>query len=346
MRQNILTSDIEKYLDSIFDGVYIVDPDRNILFWNRGAEEMTGYSRAEVIGKSCKDDILNHIDENGKLLCTGSCPILKVFATAEPQRAKVYPLHRNGKRFPVETHISAIKDERGNVVASIEVFRDISDSENYRILQEKFQRLIQRYVSTATFEEVKQLATSNKSSETKMRELTILYMDVVGFTSYTEQYGAQEAISMLNELFGICDVITRETLGDIDKFVGDALMATFIDANDAVLAADRIMNSALPMLNQQRIENNKKPIQIRIGINSGQVLQGDIGTKDRSDLTVIGDVVNTASRIEKAADPGMIYISESTASRLSFEIYRQFEPAGSMQLRGKEAPLQLFRMTV
>ncbi len=344
MDKSIITKEIEYYLDSIFDGVYIVDPDRKILFWNRGAEQITGYKREEVIGRSCKDGILNHIDGDGNLLCTGDCPILKVFDTAEPQLAKVYPLHRNGNRFPVETHISAITDENGNVIASIEVFRDITAVEEYRILQEKFKRLIQRYVSAATFEEVRQLAANEKVSETIVRDMTILYMDVVGFTSYTEEHGAQEAVSMLNDLFGVCDVITREAMGDIDKFVGDALMATFIDANDAVTAADRIVNLALPKLNQSRIENEKQPIRIRIGINSGNVLQGDIGTKERSDLTVIGDVVNVASRIEKAAEPGMIYISESTASRLNFDLYQQFEQAGSIQLRGKTSPMKLYRM--
>ncbi len=344
MEKAIITKEIEKYLDSIFDGVYIVDPDRKILFWNRGAEEITGYKREEVVGRSCRDGILNHIDEDGNLLCVGNCPIVKVFETSEPQRAKVYPLHRNGKRFPVETHISPIYDDDGSIVASIEVFRDISAVEDYRILQEKFKKLIQRYVSATTFEEVKQLAANDRIAQTKVRDMTILYMDVVGFTSYTELNGAEEAIAMLNELFGICDVITREALGDIDKFVGDALMATFIDANDAINAADKIMNQALPELNRIRNENGKQPIHIRIGINSGNVLQGDIGTKDRSDLTVIGDVVNTASRIEKAAKPGMIYISESTASRLKSDIFRQFAPAGSIQLRGKKTPMQLFRM--
>ncbi len=344
MEHQFLSECAMNLLDSIFDGVYIVDPDRKIIFWNKGAEQITGYKREEVMGFSCKDDILNHIDGDGNLLCTGRCPIVKVFETGEAQTAKVYPLHRDGKRFPVKTHISAIRNEQGEIVASIEVFRDISAEEDYRILQEKFQRLIQRYVSAATYEEVRHLASSNSLTTTKVRELTIMYLDVVGFTTFTEQNTSEEAVQMLNDLFGVCDVITRESLGDIDKFVGDALMATFIDANDAVTAADRILNLALPELNLQRKKQGKEAIHIRIGINSGSVLQGDIGTKERSDLTVIGDVVNTASRIEKAADTDCLFISESTASRLNMDIYRQFEPAGVIQLRGKERFIQLFRM--
>ena len=73
-------SSLVAMLDSLFDGIYVTDRKRNILFWNRGAEQITGYAREEVLGRSCRDDILNHIDEKGVLLCRNHCPLVTTLA--------------------------------------------------------------------------------------------------------------------------------------------------------------------------------------------------------------------------------------------------------------------------
>jgi len=337
------TSELAKALNSLYDGVYVVDPQRNILFWNKAAEQMTGYSAAEVLGKSCKDDILNHIDEDGILLCRGACPLLKAISCAGTSRAKVYPKSKSGKRFPVETHVSTVKDESGTVVAAIEVFRDISLQEEHRIMQEKFNSLIRKYVSTATLSDIEgRIGGSATSGRTRILDLSVMYMDVVNFTGFSEVNSPEATVRLLNDLFGVCDVITRECFGDIDKFIGDALMAVFNDANDAVRSAIRILEVGIPELNRIRRENNETEIAVRIGINSGLVLQGDVGTLDRKDLTVIGDAVNTAARIEKASMPNRLMISEATYSRLNSTFCDQFAFHHDVELRGKTEPIKLF----
>jgi PAS domain S-box-containing protein len=309
------SSVLSTVLDSIFDGVYIVDQERRILFWNRAAEEITGHRREDVMGRCCHDSMLNHIDEHGTMLCFSACPLARSIQTGESIRAKVYPLHRDGRRFPVRTHIGAIRDERGDIIAGIEVFRDISNEEEFRLLQEKFNGLIKRYVSTATMEEVMDHLQGSAQGHARVRELTVLYLDVVGFTSFSERNAPAVVATMLNELFGVCEVITRECHGDIDKFIGDAIMAVFIDANDAVAAGRKVL-SALVRLNATRRARELEGVRIRVGINSGSVIQGEIGTSSRKDVTVIGDVVNTAARIESVTDPMRVGISEATFARL------------------------------
>lgn len=337
-------SQLAKAFNSLYDGVYVVNPQRQILFWNKAAEEMTGYSAAEVAGKSCKDDILNHIDENGVLLCRSHCPIVKSFVCKCSTSAKVYPKTKSGKRFPVETHISLVYDDAGKAVAAIEVFRDISSQEDYRIMQEKFNSIIRKYVSSTTYSEVLDRVQSDSSAALpRILDLSILYLDVVDFTGFSEKNSPEAVVKLLNDLFGICDVITRECFGDIDKFIGDAIMATFNDANDAIRSAEKILNTGIPELNRQRIERNEMPLSIRIGINSGLVLQGDIGTIDRKDLTVIGDAVNTAARVESAAPADSLIISEATLSRLNEENYAKFEFFESVELKGKSEEIKLFK---
>jgi PAS domain S-box-containing protein len=336
-------SELARALNSLYDGVYVVDPQRRILFWNQAAEAMTGYSAAEVLGKSCKDDILNHIDENGILLCRGACPIVKAIACAGTSSAKVYPKTKLGRRFPVETHVSTVKDDNGEVVAAIEVFRDITHQEEYRIIQEKFNGLIRKYVSTATYSDIQsRIAGTSQSGQTRILDLTVLYLDVVNFTGFAEKNSPEATVRLLNDLFGICDVITRECFGDIDKFIGDAIMAVFNDANDAVRSAIRILETGIPELNKLRADNNESSIAIRIGINSGLVLQGDVGTLDRKDLTVIGDTVNIAARIEKSSLPNRLMISEATLARLEEKQYKQFIFHHEVELKGKSEPIKLY----
>ena len=336
-------SQLARTLNSLYDGVYVVNPDRVILFWNKAAEEMTGYSATEVLGHSCKDDILNHIDENGILLCHSACPIVKAIAGKCSIQAKVYPKSKSGRRFPVETHVSIVQDEKGEVIAAIEVFRDITHQEEYRIMQEKFNGLIRKYVSTTTYSDIQNRIQDNvQINVPRILDLTVLYLDVVNFTGFSEHKQPKEVVRLLNDLFGICDVITRECYGDIDKFIGDAIMAVFHDANDAVRSAMRILDIGIPELNLVRFEESKSPIAIRIGINSGLVLQGDVGTMDRKDLTVIGDTVNTAARIEKSSLPNRLMISEATYARLSPELSQNFSFHQDYELRGKAEPIKLF----
>jgi len=332
-------------LDSLFDGVYIVDRHRNILFWNRGAEEMTGYTAEEVTGRCCGAGILNHIDENGYLLCRRGCPVRRTIENGERVEAKLYPLRKSGERFPVRTHMAPIRDADGHTIAAIEVFRDISHEEDFRILQEKFNQIVQRYVSRTTFEEMLVQAQSGGESQAQIRDLTILYLDIVGFTPLSERHTPQEVVMILNSVFGMCDVITRERHGDIDKFIGDAMMAVFLDANDAVSAADQLLREALAHYNRTRAEEGQEPIRVRIGINSGTVLQGDIGSAERKDLTVIGDVVNTAQRIESICAPNSMLLSEASLARLNPETACLFTLEGDVAVKGKETRIRVFRPT-
>lgn len=331
---------IQLLLDTIFDAIYIVDTSRTIKYWNKGAEDITGFSRKEVLGKKCADNILCHIDESGKLLCKTQCPLVQSMLSDSKVSEKVYPQHKNKHRFPTLTNISPIKDDDGNIVGAIEVFRDISKEEDFRILQEKFNRLVQKYISNTTYSEIKSQLNYSKSEANSIKELSILYLDIIDFTTISELLLPNEVAALLNELFGICDVITRESHGDIDKFIGDSIMATFIDANDAVFAAQNIM-SALTHFNVERNQNHEDEVKIRIGINTGSVIQVEVGTKDRKDFTVIGDTVNTASRIESISEPNSIFISESTLMKLNTK--DSYQLVGEKHLKGKGQKIKVYK---
>lgn len=121
----LLVSDV---LDSIEEGVYLTDTNRQIIFWNKAAERITGWLADEVIGRACYDDILIHEDQDGRAICGEEhCPLHRAIITDSPSLTAVlvYAKAKNGTRVPVEVSVSPVHDERGTVVGGVEVFRDV-----------------------------------------------------------------------------------------------------------------------------------------------------------------------------------------------------------------------------
>jgi phosphoserine phosphatase RsbU/P len=118
-------------LQCINDGLYVVDTDRRILYWSPSAERITGWSSQEVVGHRCKDDILCHIDKDGRLLCGDEfCPLHRCMVTDTRSSSPiiVFSRRKSGGHIAVEVSVAPIHDEQGRVVGGVETFRDFSDS--------------------------------------------------------------------------------------------------------------------------------------------------------------------------------------------------------------------------
>jgi PAS domain S-box-containing protein len=122
-------------LDHTGDGIYVVDLDCRILYWNRPAEEITGWKAEDVLGRRCRDDILIHVDRAGERLCEpGRCPLHRAMATDQTTRTPVvvYAQTKSGGRVPVAVSVAPLRDELGNIIGGVEVFRDETENEVYR----------------------------------------------------------------------------------------------------------------------------------------------------------------------------------------------------------------------
>ncbi len=133
--------DFRELLDQLYDGVYMVDRERRITFWNRTAERLTGYSAGEMIGGFCHDNLLNHVDAQGNSLCEGRCPLVKATEEGVPIEDEVYLHHKQGHRIPVAVRISPLRDKGGNIVGSVELFEDLSEKTGIRLQLEELRRL-------------------------------------------------------------------------------------------------------------------------------------------------------------------------------------------------------------
>ena len=110
----------KEILNSLQDGIYYLDRDRVITYWNRGAEKITGYPAEHVVGKSCRDNLLNHVNEQGQVLCNTHCPMAATMQDGKPREAYVYFHHAEGHRVPVLMRAVPIRDESGTIVGAVE----------------------------------------------------------------------------------------------------------------------------------------------------------------------------------------------------------------------------------
>ncbi len=117
-------------LDSLYDGVYMVDHNRRIVYWNRGAERLSGYKAEEIVGKNCADNFLRHVDAAGHQLCKGLCPLARTLRDGESREDTVYLHHKQGHRMPISVRIAPLHDESGEITGAVEVFTDITAREN------------------------------------------------------------------------------------------------------------------------------------------------------------------------------------------------------------------------
>lgn len=128
-------------VDRSGDGVYIMDTDRRIVYWNRGAEEISGYSAGDAVGRHCRDNLLVHVDTDARPLCLGACPALDAMRRDAVVEGDVFLHHRDGHRVPIRVRVAPLKAPDGTVVGGVEVFRDNREGVAARSRIEELERL-------------------------------------------------------------------------------------------------------------------------------------------------------------------------------------------------------------
>ena len=185
-----------------------------------------------------------------------------------------------------------------------------------------------------------------KQGGDQLPDCTVFNSDIRGFTRMSDGTAPQMIVDMLNEYFELMVDVLFKYEGTLDKFMGDGIMALFgapvphpDDPIRSVRAALEMMD-VLGTLNRKRISRDEAPLAIGIGIHTGPLVAGYIGSPKALSYTVIGDTANTSARLCGVAEPGQIIVSESTVARLAnrFEL-AELPPA---KLKGKERPLRVY----
>ncbi len=223
--------------------------------------------------------------------------------------------------------------------SSADEFGDMAGRFNEMARSLKEKSLLSRYVSRATLDMVRNSADDGMSFRLPVRKIrTILFSDIRGFTSFSESRTPEFVIDTLNRLLDIQAAAILDCGGEIDKFIGDEIMASFEGARRAILCALKIQRLLGP-----RAEAFGG-LRVGIGICEGAVVEGDVGVETRKDFTLIGDAVNTAARLESAAAPGEILVPSSILAdpRMAIFVARR---KGECRLKGKKYPLEVSSVT-
>lgn len=179
-------------LDEMYDGVYLVDRQRRIRFWNRGAERLSGYASADVLGTACSDNLLMHVNSAGESLCLTGCPLAATMDDGVPREAEAYLHHRDGHRVPVLVRTSPIRDARGVIIGGVEVFDDNSARTSMRQEIESLRSLAlvdaltgvgnRRYVDIT-------LASRHDELERYGWAFGVLLFDIDHFKAFNDRFG-------------------------------------------------------------------------------------------------------------------------------------------------------------
>ena len=221
---------------------------------------------------------------------------------------------------------------------------------NQKILaEEKKRERLGRFLSPQVTSRI--LATSDSQGAAlgvpEVKEVSILFADIVGFTTMSEKMSPSQVALVLNDYLSRMTEVIFKYEGTLDKYIGDAIMAVFGAPLDMPDHAFRAIKTALEM--QERLaefnaDHKEGPhLRIRIGINSGKAVAGEIGSVNKKEYTVLGDTVNIASRLESSvAKPGMLVIGENTHRMVA----GQFEcrSLGSFTLKGREREVSVFEV--
>ena len=324
----------EGMLESMSNGVITLNEDGKIITCNTAGMKIMKVSESEILNRKVEEFFSG----------ANAWVLEKTERVGKTQTQDVImdaDLMFGGAKLSVNLTILPLASVEKKKLGTMIVIEDISS-------EKRMKSTMSRYIDPALTDQIMDCTEDFMGG--KNITATILFSDIRGFTTLTEELGAQGTVALLNEYFTLMvDCIQKEG-GILDKFIGDAIMAAFgipfahnDDEDRAVRTAIQMVKS-LNVWNRERISEGKKPVRIGIGLNTDSIVSGNIGSPKRTDYTVIGDGVNLASRLESACKQyySAILISDNTYSKLK-GTYR-LRKVDRVVVKGKTEPVSIYEV--
>ena len=269
----------EKLLDSLFDGVYYVDAQKHITFWNKGAERITGYTKGEVMGSCCASNILRHIDDNGRELCIQGCPISDTLTNGTVHESEVFLHHKRGHRVPVAVRVTPVYDDQGNVIGAIEVFTDNSSSidilnEMEELKKEAYQDPLtgvgnRRYGEMMLSTRLYELATHGTS-------FGILFFDIDHFKQFNDNYGHKTGDNVL-VMVGKSISSTLRKWDVVSRWGGEEFVIILPDISSRLV--NKIAERIRLLIEHSFIMVGEEKIKVTVSMGATMALTNDTSEK-------------------------------------------------------------------
>lgn len=236
-------------------------------------------------------------------------------------------------------------DEIGRVLTAFQKMANGMEAKRH------VEKALSRYLSPSIAEKV--ISSQGENTLGGVRsEGSVLFCDIVGFTELSELLELEDVADLLNEFFHYFAAAANSCHGTVDKFIGDCIMIVFgIPNHDEhhgfhALTSAVLMQLVAERINSRRAVKGENTIQFRIGINSGVMYEGNLGSDERMQYTVVGDTVNVASRICSLANPGGVLLTSEAASQPGVGAFVRATEQGSIKVRGRKSPVIAYRADI
>jgi PAS domain S-box-containing protein len=342
--------DILKVLfEHSFNSIAITDahlefPGPKFVYVNPAFTKKTGYSLEELKDKTPR--ILQGKETNRELLkeLKSKCQKGEFF------QGSTVNYKKDGTKYYVEWNISPIKNDQGEITHYISMQRDITSEVEYKRLLEDLSHKLSFYISPQIYDSIYQ-GKQDVSVKSIRKNLTIFFSDLVNFTEMTESLEPEVLSDIVNSYLDEMVKIALKYNATIDKFIGDAVMIFFGDPISQGREQDALECIKMALEMRQKVQDMhplwiekglEKPLEVRMGISTGEVTVGNFGSSHRVDYTILGEHVNLASRIEGQANPNTIFISQSTYDLIKNQVTCLSK--GVLDLKGIKEPVKVYEV--
>jgi len=345
---------LRKFLEAVPVGIGVLDANGKPCYFNHKAQQLFGKGiTPNTTHEQLSESYKAYQAGTSQLYPSEKLPVVRALQ-GESTSVDDIEIHQDDKTIPIEVWGTPIFDEHNNIAYAIAAFQDITErkraeKERIRMTDElaKLNAAYERFVPREF------LALLDKKSVLDVqlgdqveKEITLLFCDIREFTSMSEEMTPQDNFNFINAYLSRMEPIISQHHGMIDKYIGDSIMALFPNcADDAAQAAINLLKR-LSEYNFTRGRPKRPIIKIGIGLNSGLLMLGTVGGKNRMDGTVISDAVNLASRVEGLTKiyGASLLITEYTYAKLSRPLQYHIRVIDAVKVKGKSQEVTIYEI--
>jgi len=266
----------KELVDNLLDGIYFVDRERIITYWNKGAERITGYSAAQAVGRSCRENMLNHVDGNGALLCGEHCPLAACMQDGQSRETEAYLHHAEGYRVPVLIRAVPLRNEDGEIIGAVESFYNNESvlTTRRKLVEMRHAVLIDPLtgINNRLHLEGRLRAVIAESEHTKVG-VGLLFIDVDHFKHFNDSYGHEIGDRVLRMVANNLrhNLRTNDTIG---RWAGDEFVVILSDVRDKQHLRS-IASKLKKLVEYSRLDLEDKSLFVTVSVGGTLLLPDD-----------------------------------------------------------------------
>jgi PAS domain S-box-containing protein len=306
-------------LETMEDGIFVVDRNRRIIYWNEGASHITGYPGVTMLNSYCYDNLLDEVSETGEGICQSACPLSHSLNSGEPYKCRIWAKHAGGSRIPLAVLTFPLRDGEGKIIGATEIFRNIATEVDAELAYKQLLTTLKLFTSFYFFKELtekKTKFTEDIGFAARRAKLTVLFYNLNGFITLADRLPSETMFWFLNLLHSKAQLLAARYGGIVEKYMGESALLLFNQAQAAVDFALELLDKEFPMLHTEAKKRNLGELSLRVTANSGVLLMGLIHGSVHAETTVIGNVINRARRMLRTKPPHDLLITGDVRNQL------------------------------